>query len=235
VAADVAKARKLRRGELVRIVIACAGSGAKWGNYLDVPRHLAPVDGEPLLHRTTRQALTVSHDVHIASLDDDRYLLPGTTRHVIRGQHVNEYASTRHLWSTYGRTLLLYGDVYYTDAAMTTIGGFDGPLWRMFGRAGPSSITGSRWGEIFAGSWLPRHHGMLDDHMHKVALAYAAGYSRRFTAWELLRSIQRTPLNEHMVNPTWFTDVDDETDDFDTPGDYDRHPATAGRVVVGGG
>lgn len=215
----------------VRVLIACAGPDAKWGNYLGVPRHLVPVDGEPLLHRTVRQVSVYSTDIRITSPDDERYVLPGTTRHVIRGQHVNEYASSRHLWSQAGRTVLLYGDVYYTDTAMATICKYDGPLWRMFGRMGPSALTGTPWGEVFAGSWLPRHHGMLDQNMHKVTLAFAVGHARRCTAWELLRSIQLTPLNAHIVDPRWFCEIDDETDDFDTPYDYMRHPA-ARRVAA---
>lgn len=209
----------------MRVLIACAGPDAKWNNHLGVPRHLVPVDGELLLHRTVRQASAYATDVRVTSPDDDRYILPGTTRHVVRGRHVNEYASSRHLWCPGYRTVLLYGDVYYTDAAMATICGHDGPLWRMFGRAGPSAITGTPWGEVFGGSWLPRHHAMLDEHMHKAALAYACGHARRTTAWELLRSVQHTPLTVHMVDPRWFHEINDETDDFDTPEDYTRHPA----------
>jgi hypothetical protein len=219
----------LAAGAGVRVIIACAGSGAKWGNHTGVPRHLVLVDGEPLLHRTVRQAAAYSADVRITSPDDGRYVLPGTVRHVIHGQHLNEYASSRHLWSGVGRTVLLYGDVYYTDEAMAAVCGYDGRLWRMFGRAGPSVLTGTPWGEVFAGSWLPSHHGMLDQHMHLVALAYASGHIRRFTAWELLRSVQRTSLREHVVDPVWFGEIDDLTDDFDVPADYDRHPA-AGRT-----
>lgn len=215
----------------MKVLIACAGPDIKWRNHLGVPRHLAPVDGEPLLHRTVRQALAVSPDVHIAAPDDERYILPGTTRHVIRGMHVNEYASTRHLWSDAGRTVLLYGDTYYTDAAVDIIVGHQGPLWRMFGRYGPSALTGSPWGEVFAASWLPRSHDLLDTHLHKVMLAYAWGYVTRFTAWELLRSIQRTPLDVHTVDPTWFTEIDDATDDFDFPADYDRHPRATPEVA----
>ena len=30
------------------------GDGTRWGNYLGVPKHLAPVDGVPILYRTVR-------------------------------------------------------------------------------------------------------------------------------------------------------------------------------------
>jgi hypothetical protein len=218
---------------MTRVIIACAGGPGKWGNYLGVPRHLAPMDGEPLLHRTVRQLLAYPVDIHVTAPEPERYLIPGTSLHVVTRPAPNEYVSSRHLWCRDGRTVLLLGDVYFTDDAIATILGYDGPLWRLFGRAGPSAVTGSPWGEVFGSSWLPRHHAMLDEHLQQVALAFAYGHSRRFTAWEVLRSVQRTPLNQHMVNPTWFGEIDDATDDLDTPADFDRHPAaTRGRPLA---
>ena len=38
----------------MRIVILCAGDATRWGGYLGLPKHLVPIHGEPLLHRTVR-------------------------------------------------------------------------------------------------------------------------------------------------------------------------------------
>lgn len=42
-----------------RVLILCAGDGERWGEYLGVPKQLAPIRGVPLLLRTAGQV--VSH------------------------------------------------------------------------------------------------------------------------------------------------------------------------------
>jgi len=215
----------------VRIIIACAGSSAKWGGHLGVPRHLVPMGGEPLLHRTVRQALAHSGDVRVISADDQRYKVDGVQWHEAPQRTPNEFATTLPWWSAESRTVLLLGDTYYTDDAMATITGFEPVRWQMFGRKGASALTGTPWGEYFASSWWPQNRQMLLEHLEKVILARAAGIARRCTGWEILRSIQRTPLNEHVVHPFWFAEIDDATDDIDFPADYARHPAATPEVA----
>lgn len=215
----------------MRIIIACAGSSAKWGGHLGVPRHLVPMGGEPLLHRTARQALAVSDDVHVTSAGDERYALPGVTHHAVTTPAPNELVSTIPFWSRDDRTVLLLGDTYYTDDAMRIIAGFALRRWQLFGRYGPSELTGSPWGEIFAYSWWPQQRQTLLEHLERVRLAHAVGIARRFIGWEVLRSIQQTPLNEHVVKPFWFTEIDDLTDDIDDPREYAAHPAATPEVA----
>lgn len=215
----------------MRILIACAGPDTKWNNHLGVPRHLVPMDGEPLLHRTVRQALAVSGDVHVISGDDRRYDLPGTQWHLHTERTPNEFLTSRQWWNPDGRTVLLLGDTYYTDEAMATIADFDAVRWQLFGRYGPSELTGSPWGEIFAYSWWPQHWQMLLENLDKVILARSVGIAQRCTGWEVLRSIQQTPLNEHVVKPFWFTEINDETDDIDYPHEYAAHPAATPEVA----
>ena len=212
----------------MRIVIACAGHQRKWGGHLGVPSHLVPVGGRPLLHRTVGQALAVTSDVHITSPDDDRYRIPGAVRHVRAEAEPSEYASTRALWSEDGRTVLLLGDVYFTAAAFATIAKRAERAYRVFGRYGPSKVTGTPYGEIFAASWWPEHHGLLDRHLDVVHRTRAAGTVTRPPGWMLLRAWQGTPLGRHRVIRPPFVDVDDLTDDLDTPDDYRRHPAFGG-------
>lgn len=211
---------------MTRVIIAAAGSQHKWGGHLGVPKHLAPVDGEPLLARTIRQARTLTEDVHLTCPDDPRYTLPGATTHVRRPHAPNEYISTRTLWNPSGRTILLLGDVYFTDHAIATIATVTEPGFRVFGRPHQSHITGTPYGEIFAASWWPGQHDGLDAHLTRITAAYRDGRARRQDGWTLLRSIQGTDLNRHVVLGTYFTVIDDETDDFDYPADYERHPAT---------
>jgi hypothetical protein len=214
----------------LRVIIACSGDQSKWGGHLGVPSHLAPLTahgGQPLLHRTVRQARAVTSDVHVtAPSGDDRYITDGVTVHHREPGAPSEYAVTRDLWHDHGRTILLLGDVYFTDAAIARIVGHTPRSYQVFGRYGPSQVTGTPWGEIFAASWWPEQHTQMDAHLDLVHRTRAAGTVTRPSGWMLLRAWQSTPLGEHRVGPKWFVEIDDATDDLDLPEDYARHPAT---------
>ncbi|WP_433242485.1 hypothetical protein [Actinomadura nitritigenes] len=219
----------------MRVIIAAAGHQRKWGGYLGVPSHLAPLaDGTPLLHRTIRQALTLTGDVHLTTPDLPAYELPaglhpdvaGVTRHLRHEDYTSEYPSTRDLWSTTGRTVLMLGDTYFSDEAIAAIGATDRRDYIVFGRYEGSQITGTPYGEIFAVSWWPEHHDLLDRALASLASVRRVGATKRPEGWLLLRSIQGTPLAKHRVTRRHFVEIDDATDDWDFPADYDRHPAT---------
>src|SRR5262245_42258851 len=109
---------------MTRVIIACAGGDApKWGNYLGVPEHLAPVYRAPLLHRTFAQVKRWTDDVVItAPAGNPRYFVDGPLIvWPVAEYNVNEYAGSRPWWSDSGRTVLLLGDVYFTDQAMARI------------------------------------------------------------------------------------------------------------------
>lgn len=211
----------------MRVIIAAAGPTTKWFDYLSTPPHLLPVQGEPLLARTVRQARTLTDDVHITTPDDERYAVPGATRH-IRGPEGNEYTSTRALWSDADRTVLMLGDVYFTDAAVATIGAAASAPYRCFGRAGASRFTGCPYGEIFAASWGAACSATMDRHIAETARLRASGECTRPAGWVILRLWQGTPVRRHVVKPPLFVTINDLTDDIDKPEDYKRHPRFGG-------
>lgn len=207
----------------MRVIIACAGRSPKW-EHPSVPPHLWPVDRKPLLHRTVEQVRRFTDDVHVTSGDDHRYKIPGTTHHVRSADEPSEYASTRGLWNPAGRTVLCLGDVYFTDQAMARIMSERADDLRVFGRFGPSRITGTPYGEIFAAAWTSRQHAALDRHLDVVHRTRATMPAPRPPGWMLLRSWLGLPLRKHRVRaPTWVQ-LDDLTDDIDRPDDLARHP-----------
>lgn len=219
----------------MRVIITAAGGQSKWNNHLGVPSHFAPLrahKNEPLIHRTVRQALALSGDVHMtAPPGDDRYRLPGVVTHErAAADFENEYLACRDLWSESGRTVMLLGDVYFTDRALRIISRTPASprSYRVYGRFRRSTITGTPYGEIFAASWWPNCHRMLDRHLERIVRTFHSGESNRRDGWTLLRSIQGTPLNKHQVMQPWFVEINDWTDDIDFPADYERHPATRG-------
>src|SRR4051812_44355501 len=143
----------------MRVIVACAGPQAKWGNYLGVRSHFAPVAAprhegywyEPLIERTLRQIRKYEkNDVHVTAPvgEGEHYQFETATTHEVAGE--NEFTSTRELWNPTGRTVLLLGDVYFSDLAMKKIFGYKLRKYRCFGRSNRSSITGTPYGEIFA-------------------------------------------------------------------------------------
>jgi hypothetical protein len=147
---------------------------------------------------------------------------------VYQGFGDSEFSSTRFLWSLDERTVLLLGDVYFSDLAMRKImTSIPSREYRAFGRYGPSNVTNTPYGELFAHSWFPEHHAEIEDHLERVTEARTKGITRPH-GWMLLRSFQGVPLDKHIVKSDYFTQINDWTDDIDFPDDFERHPATKG-------
>lgn len=220
----------------MRVIIACAGPQVKWGSYLGVPSHFAPVrvsedseEREPLIARTLRQVakhVTSEEVVLTCPEGDGRYWLGGVTSYGVTGR--SEFDSTRQFWSKDERTVLLLGDVYFSDLAIRKIlTPTTGHVYKAFGRFGASNVTGTPYGELFAHSWWPEQIPEVDGHLAHVEQARAQGIMRPH-GWMLLRSFQGGALNRHIVKSEFFTQIHDWTDDIDYPEDFDRHPATRG-------
>lgn len=214
----------------MRIILAASGSQQKWNNHLGVPSHFAPLTrhgGQPLIERTIEQLGRYGDiDLHITVPADERYGRLKGQKHVREWSYFSEYAATRELWDPEGRTILLLGDVFFSDLGLERIMLFAKRQYMAFGRFGPSEITGTPYGELFAVSWFPEHHEQMDRNLARVHKLRARGTITRPPGWMLLRSWQGTPLERHRVDPKYFIEINDETDDIDFPIDYERHPAT---------
>lgn len=195
-----------------------------------------PGEGRTLLARTVAQAREWTDDVHVtAPPGDARYRVAGASVHARTAAEPSEYASTRGLWSQSARTVLLLGDTYFTAAAVGDIMACPDRDYRVFGRYGRNPVLGTPAGEIYAVSWWPEHHALLDRHLEVVHRTRAAGTVTRPPGWMLLRSWCGLPLNRHRVRTPPFVELPpDETDDLDRPADWDRHPAFGGAARAGG-
>lgn len=224
---------------MLRVIVAAAGSQAKWGGHLGVRSHFAPVrsrvdsdEREPLIGRTLR--LLAGHgirDVWVTAPEGAmrpyaELAAAHGARAVARAAARDEFVSTRALWAAAGRTLILYGDVWFTEEALARIvlPQWEGP--RFFGREHGSSLTGSPWGEAFAVSWHAVDALLLDELLADVRVAQDRGRADASAGWSLLRALQGTPLQCHIVVSPWWVEIGDATDDIDTAADFERHPAT---------
>jgi len=198
-----------------RFIILAAGEQS-W-NVDGKPRHLVEIDGESIIGRTVR--LFGQHgEVVISGPDDDRYRELGAPLHVLerqRDRHETESATvTLPLWGT-GRTVLLLGDIWFSQAAVDTITGFRGSAWQLFGREGASERTGGPWGEPWAFSFLRNHQAKFIRAMAE-ALAQRGKTYPAAAWWETYRALEGWPPSPvHRVG-RHFTEIDDWTQDFDT-------------------
>lgn len=213
-------------------IILCAGENQRWGGYRNAPRkHLVDIEGEPLLSRTLRQVAAYRPErtvVVVREPDVGLYMpfcRPGNEIYPLRSQpglHTEawKYLSSRAMWNTAGRTISLLGDVWFSDEAMQTI--FQSPEegWLAFGRSGPSRLTGCQWGELFA----HRFHSSKE-HLEKLMVLdglYRAGKCKRAASgWAHYHLMMGLDPHIQRVGPR-FVEIDDFTEDFDYPHDYDR-------------
>jgi hypothetical protein len=199
------------------------GSGARWGNYMGIPKHLVPIDGVPLLHRTVAQFLDRHVEVVVLAPPDPRYQVnrAWTVRPEFTDCDTDKFLSSMPWWHYSAPTTVVYGDCYLTDLAVDALTRGRGMTW--VGRAGASNITGCPWGELFGVTVDASHHGKLASAILQVRGQLLAERIPRGGGWEVYRATQGMGLlpDHHAIRGD-FVEVDDWSDDFDFPEDYDR-------------
>lgn len=211
----------------VKCIIICAGDAKRWGNHLGVPKHLITLEGEVILERLVKQLSRCDdNEIHVVvKEDDERYRVPGSSLYIadLNPDNVDadKFLSSQQLWSRKGRTVVFYGDVWFSDTAIEAIINYKKEDWVLFGRSTRSKITGCAWGECFAQSFYPEGIEEHKANLFKIANAYKNKEIKRCGGWEHYRAMVGLPLKEHKITKRFYT-IDDWTDDFDTPKDYER-------------
>jgi len=218
-------------------LILAAGSDSNWGNYLGVPKHLIPIKGEPLIHRTQRQLLERGHqDIRVVTLPTkrDSYVLPyARFEEPVKSPRdwTQEWDGSRHLWNTEEKTMILYGDCYFSDSLMDAIAADAGEPWHAYARWGASELTGKGYGEMFAWTFLPDAHALLDSARERAIDAFAAGKCGRVLGWEVYRMAVGIDITKHDKEDLHAVDWSDESDDFDAPHEWQRWLERNGQLV----
>lgn len=224
----------------MRLIIPCAGTQTRWGNYLGVPKYMAPVFGEPLLCRTVRQFRERIPGLSICvPLRRNLVTPPVGVNFLYPEQQLlgesNRLLSSVPEWDPTGRTTIVFGDVYFTGAAVDTIVATETDAIQWFGRSGPSETTGHSCAEIFGVTFPARHAEQLIEASRYVQSVYRCrGQEDLVRAWTCLRHLEGQPL-EHDTGRIdskklqHFTEIDDMTDDFDYPNEYDSWLAAVER------
>lgn len=214
---------------MTRALILAGGEGKRWANYLGVPQHLIPIKGEPLLHRTQR----LLHERGVEDIrvvckprDRNRYVMPYARHEPMRyveREWEQEQESSRHAWNIYGKTIILYGDVYFTEPLLDAITADSGDPWKVYARWSGSEITGKGYGEMFGWVFNLDAHAVIDAARDNAIAHVEDGRWWRALGWEVFRDAIGLPIpqygggsdSEHAV------DWSDASDDFDHPKDWD--------------
>lgn len=212
----------------MKAIIIAAGEASRWENHTGTPKHLVQIDNEPILYRTVRLLNEKNiTDIHIVGPDDDRYKVPGSKLFLPKKNKENvdadKFLNSEALWNNKGRTVVFYGDVYFTKKAIKRIVNYKGDNWVLFCRFGKSNFTGTPFGECFAQSFYPKDIKRHKMNLLRIAEEYKKGTIKRCGGWEHYRAMCNAPLSiEAHKDYGNSIEIDDWTDDFDYPEDYDR-------------
>jgi choline kinase len=190
----------------MKYVIMAAGNGKRWNNYLGVPKHLIKINNETLLERTTR--LLKENDVYdfVITGSDERYSQYGE----LIPQTKNDCEIDRFEESIINdEVCYLYGDVYYTEKAIKIITNTKTKDIVFFGSED----------EIFAVKI--KNINLFLKHKRKVKELFLENKINRCIGWEIYRSINNIPFDEHIINKK-YVKILDGTDDIDYPEDYEK-------------
>lgn len=189
----------------MKYIIMCAGKGTRWNNYLDVPKHLIEINNETLLGRTTRLLKENGITDYVITGSDERYTQYGN----LIPQTDNDCEIDRFEESIVnGEVCYLYGDVYYTEDAIKTIINTKTENVEFFGHE--FEIFGIKVKDL----------ELFFTHKHKVKELYLEKKIERCIGWEIYRSINNIPFDEHLITEK-YTKILDGTDDIDYPEDYE--------------
>lgn len=206
----------------IKVFILAAGRGDRWQEYTGVPKQLATVKSEALLARIMR--LLYANEIADVSIlaHDERLRVAGA---LFVEPHeskwiVDTLLSTQKLWGE--RNIFLLGDVFYTEKAMHKIVQCENPI-AVFGRKMPSQFTKGCWPEIFALSF--NSDGRSELLVNAEYVRQKSGPEQELKLWQLYRELAGFPLfptEAYRFERELFQSINDFTDDFDVPKEYDR-------------
>lgn len=210
-----------------------AGEGVRWGNYLEVPKYLITIDEVPILHRTVGllRHFSPESDIWVVGRDE-RYAVPGAKLFIPETQDavgIGKFLSSAHLWDDYDYVVNVYGDCWLSRWCMRVVAQQDNPF-SVVGRWHASWFTGKPWGELFTiGHDRKTRPRLLEAIQLLQAWGQAGEIYRDPGGWELvwtmfgetLEQINAQAYASRPCNYEGFIDVDDFSDDFDYPQDYD--------------
>lgn len=212
--------------ECTRAIIIAAGEGTRWGDYGGKAKHFAEVDGEPIVFRLVRLLRKYGVEAIYVVANSDEYQIDGSIlfKPTLNPDNfdADKFLSSEELWNKSGRTLVFYGDVFFSEDCIKEIVESPRTDWLLYARPYGSRLTGKGYGECFCQSFY--NHQIAD---HKAALRrirdlYGRGIIKRCGGWEHYKAMIGLPdslMDRHIVGEK-LINIDDWTEDFDSPDEY---------------
>src|SRR5690625_4329027 len=158
-----------------RYVIMANGRGMRWGNYLGIPKHLISVDDETLIQRIVRQVRERDPKADVVISSSDPLLeTAGARRHAPERDEIELDRFAPELVND--AVTFLYGDTFYTAAAMDKIISSTGAPMQFYGDA--RSIVAV---EVNDGLTMLAH-------LHNVRSLFLAGEISACVGWQVYQS-----------------------------------------------
>ena len=192
----------------MKYIIMADGKGTRWQNYNDIPKHFIEIGGETLLGRTVRLLNEGDREAEvIITSHDPRYEVPGARRYEPLHNILEIDRFTEELIED--DVCFLYGDTYYSQAAMNTIlqTGTDDMIF--FGNERSIVAIKVKDGELFR------------SHVDNVRRLYLAGEIEKCIGWQVYQSFTGLPFGEKKIGPKYIV-LEDGTEDFNSPEDLNR-------------
>lgn len=191
----------------MRYVIMADGKGSRWNNYMGHSKHEIVVDGETLLERTVRLIRAFDKDAEVIITSHDTELsVEGAVRYEPLNNVLEVDRFTRELLCD--DMCFLYGDVYYTEDALSA-----------------AVENRGRYPLLFIGSKssicavLVRDSKRFEECYNEVRKSYLEGRIKECKGWQVYHSYASLPLEGREIGEAYLT-VDGFTRDFNSPEDY---------------
>ena len=191
-----------------RYVIMANGRGMRWGNYLGIPKHLISVDDETLIQRIVRQVRERDPKADVVISSSDPLLeTEGARRHAPERNEIELDRFAPELVND--AVTFLYGDTFYTAAAMDKIISSTGAPMQFYGDA--RSIVAV---EVNDGLTMLAH-------LHNVRSLFLAGEISACVGWQVYQSYNQLPFGPPAPHDSlyWLGGL---TTGFNTPEDFLR-------------
>jgi len=194
----------------MRFVIMADGKGCRWNHYLGHDKHEICIGGETLLKRTVRLLRERMPDSEIIITSHNPALeTEGAVRYEPKNNVLEIDRFTEELIAD--NTCFLYGDVFYSESTVDTVIKNRGekPL-AFFGNEKSISAVLIRDGEVFKKAF------------YAVREIAASGVMPGCKGWQLYHYYAGLPLEGKAIGD-FFIRVENKTQDFNTPEDYERY------------
>lgn len=229
----------------MNVLILAGGNELRWNNYMGVLKHMViPInENDCLIERTIKLFL---ENRPIEEYGDKIYLVIKKINEPLYAELVKNYPiklyhakdiltkfdtakfrSSRELWGE--KTMILFGDVYFSKDAMSRItkNYISHYPFVIYARDCASKYTGCKYGEIFAMHFYKEFHNKIDQALDDVEILCDTGNMKHSGGWALFRKLGNLPLRKHSsllkyLATNMFYLIDDYTEDFDYPSDYDE-------------